>query len=91
MSELNKDIKIFTDINFNDIDYQPSAKFLVTDSHKFLFIKGKKYIVSYIGEYSFITKDENGSYIRTSEHEAEGRTYSIKKDFSLLFLFHTFL
>ncbi len=25
MSELNKDIKIFTDINFNDIDYQPSA------------------------------------------------------------------
>ena len=46
-------------INFNDIDYQPSAKFL--------FIKGKKYIVSYIGEYSFITKDENGSYIRTSD------------------------
>lgn len=45
MSEINKDIKIFTDINFNDIDYQPSA----------------------IGEYSFITKDENGSYIRTSD------------------------
>ncbi len=59
MSEINKDIKIFTDINFNDIDYQPSVKFL--------FIKGKKYIVSYIGEYSFITKDENGSYIRTSD------------------------
>ena len=59
MSELNKDIKIFTDINFNDIDYQPSAKFL--------FIKGKKYIVSYIGEYSFIIKDENGAYIRTSD------------------------
>ena len=59
MSEINKDIKIFTDINFNDIDYQPSVKFL--------FIKGKKHIVSYIGEHSFITKDENGSYIRTSD------------------------
>jgi hypothetical protein len=59
MQELNKYIKIFTDINFNDIDYQPSAKFL--------FIKGKKYIVSYVAEYSFIAKDENGSYIRTND------------------------
>jgi hypothetical protein len=59
MRELNKDIKIFTDINFNDINYQPSAKFS--------FIKGKKYIVSYVAEYSFVTKDENGSYIHTND------------------------
>lgn len=61
MREKRKDIKIFTDVDFKSADYhyQPSAKLL--------FIKGKKYISSYIAEYSFIIKDENGSYIRTND------------------------
>lgn len=59
MREIYKEIKIFTDVDFKSTDYQPSAKLL--------FIKGKKYISSYIAEYSFIIKDENGSYIRTND------------------------
>lgn len=57
MREKRKDIKIFTNVEFDDR----------YESSNFSFIVGKSYTVSYISDHSFIIKDENGSYTRDND------------------------
>jgi hypothetical protein len=61
MREKRKDIKIFTNVEFDD------RKNTVYESSNFVFIVGKSYTVSYISDHSFIIKDENGSYTRDND------------------------